>query len=452
MPDRLRTSVAIAKLGAYLGVDRAILYALLSRGWRALAGAVSIVLLARLLTEETQGYYYTFQSLLALQVFVELGLSVVVVNLASHEWARLSLDSAGRIVGDPSALSRLVSVAHKLARWYAGATLLFVIMAGAGGAWFLGQQGRVETWLLPWIVTVPLQGLALWLVPFVALIEGCNQVVAVQRLQLWQGIVGNFALWIALSMGLGLWSIPILIATQTAATLFFICAEYRSFVRPFLQKPRGALIDWRGEVWPMQWKLAVQGVVNYFVYSLYVPILFHYHGAAAAGRFGMTWQIFVVLQTLALSWVQTRVPRFGSLVATGALAEFNDIWARMTFRTLTVFGVTMTAFLLGDIVLEAYGFAISERLLDPASIALLLPVGLLACWVQCAAFYWRAFKTEPLGFAGAIPGVINGALVWWLGSRYGANGAILAYLSILTFLSLPLSIYLRHRVRYAHAA
>ena len=77
---------------------------------------------------------------------------------------------------------------------------------------------------------------------------------------------------------------------------------------------------------------------------------------------------------------------------------------------------------------------------------LLLPTGLLATWVQCAAFYWRAHKVEPLGFSAAIPGLINGALVWWLGMNYGAAGAIVAYLIMLALISTPLSIYLMQKV------
>ena len=83
---------------------------------------------------------------------------------------------------------------------------------------------------------------------------------------------------------------------------------------------------------------------------------------------------------------------------------------------------------------------------------LLLPTGLLALWVQCAASYWRAHKAEPLGFSAAIPGLINGALVWWLGMNYGAAGAIAAYLLMLALISTPLSLYLKYKVTHAYRA
>ena len=93
----------LAALVARLGIDQAVFYALLARGWRVVGGVISLLLIAKFLTPEIQGYYYTFQSLIALQVFVELGLVVVVVSVTSHEWAKLQLDEEGGIAGDPVA-------------------------------------------------------------------------------------------------------------------------------------------------------------------------------------------------------------------------------------------------------------------------------------------------------------------------------------------------------------
>lgn len=436
----------IFRVTARLGIDRAVAYALFARGWRAIGGLISILLIAKLLTPETQGYFYTFQSLIALQVFVELGLFVVVVNVTSHEWARLELNEEGTIVGDPEALSRLVSAGRKLASWYAVAAAVFVLIVAPGGTLFLAQKGNAEGWLAPWLVTVLAQGMLLWTVPFQALFEGCNQVVALQRFQLWQGVLANLVLWACLATGFGLWSVAALIGTQVACAIYYLGVRHRSFFSPFWRPPTGARLDWKREVWPMQWKLAVQGVVNYFVYSLYTPVIFHYHGAVEAGRFGMTWQVFNMLQILGLTWVHVRVPRFGMLVARRDFAVLDRLWRHTVLLATGVFALGMAAFLLSILALDRFDFGLTQRLLAPQIILLLLPAGLLATWVQCAAFYWRAHKTEPLGFSGAIPGLINGVLVWWWGSRYGSVGAIVAYLTMLALLSAPLAAYLRRQV------
>jgi O-antigen/teichoic acid export membrane protein len=433
-------------LAGQLGIDRAVFYTLLARGWRAIGGLISILLIAKFLTPETQGYYYTFQSLIALQVFVELGLVVVVVSVTSHEWVKLQLNEEGVIVGEPEALSRLVSFGRKLASWYAVAAVVFVLLVASAGALFLAIKGSVEGWLAPWLLTVLFQGMLLWTVPFQALLEGCNQVVAIQRFLLWQSILANVVLWICLATGAGLWSVAALIGTQSASTIYYLGVVHRSFFLPFWHPPSGPRIDWKLEVWPMQWPLAVQGVVNYFVYSLYTPVVFYYHGAVEAGRFGMTWQVFTMLQVLGLAWIKARVPRFGMLIAQRDFAGLDMLWRHTALMAIGVFALGMGAFLLFQIILDHFDLGFGRRLLGTEMTLLLLPTGLLAMWGQCAASYWRAHKAEPLGFSAAIPGLINGVLVWWWGSSYGPAGAIAAYLTMMVIISTPLSLYLKHKV------
>lgn len=436
----------LAPFAAMVGVNRAVVYAVLARGWRAFAGLISILLIAKFLTPETQGYFFTFQSLIALQVFVELGLFLVVVNITSHEWTKLGLDEEGAIVGDPHALSRLVSFGRRLASWYQAAAIIFILLVAPAGALFLASKGGVEGWLLPWLFSVSFQGVLIIALPFQAILEGCNQLASVQRFQLWQGVLSNGMLWMCLVSGAELWSVTALIGTQAGCILYYLVILQRRFFLPFLRPAPGRHIDWKHEVWPMQWRLAVQGVVNYFVYSLYTPIMFHYHGAVDAGRFGMTWQAFNALQVLGLAWVQMRVPQFGILVAQRDFQGLDRLWRHTTLLAIVVFALGMGGFVVCQIMLSHFEMDLVRRFLSLPASLLLFAAGLLAVWVQCAALYWRAHKIEPLGFSAAIPGLINGALVWWWGSSYGAAGAIAAYLVMLAFISVPLSAYLKLKV------
>src|ERR1700712_5391903 len=72
-----------------LGLDRAVVFTILARGWSSLAGIATLLLIARFLSSAEQGYYYTFGSLVALQMLFELGFSFVILQMASHESAHL---------------------------------------------------------------------------------------------------------------------------------------------------------------------------------------------------------------------------------------------------------------------------------------------------------------------------------------------------------------------------
>src|SRR5215469_9093932 len=116
----------LRKLLHAAGVDRAIGYTVLARGWSSVAGLLTVVLIARSLSPAEQGYYYTFGSLVALQIIFELGFSVVILQLAAHEAAHLTISAEGNITGPEAAHSRLASILRKAVKWYGVAAILVV--------------------------------------------------------------------------------------------------------------------------------------------------------------------------------------------------------------------------------------------------------------------------------------------------------------------------------------
>ena len=73
------------KLSRSLEIDRAVFFSIMEKVWTLPAGLVTALLIAAFFSPELQGYYYAFSSLLALQVFAELGLGTVLTCYASHE-------------------------------------------------------------------------------------------------------------------------------------------------------------------------------------------------------------------------------------------------------------------------------------------------------------------------------------------------------------------------------
>src|SRR5215471_2909732 len=135
-----------------LGVDRAVGFTVLARFWSSAAGLVTVALIARFLSPAEQGYYYTFGSLVALQIVFELGFSFVILQLASHERARLSISSDYDITGDSIAHARLASVLQKSVRWYSIGAVIVATTLIPSGFYFFSTHQHAETvsWHLPW--------------------------------------------------------------------------------------------------------------------------------------------------------------------------------------------------------------------------------------------------------------------------------------------------------------
>ena len=120
-----------------LGLDRAVGFTILARFWSSAAGLVTVALIARFLSPAQQGYYYTFGSLVALQIVFELGFSFVILQLASHERAELSISADYEISGAPIAHARLASVIQKSVRWYSVAAVAMASHIASCGFLFL---------------------------------------------------------------------------------------------------------------------------------------------------------------------------------------------------------------------------------------------------------------------------------------------------------------------------
>jgi hypothetical protein len=203
----------------FLGIDPAVIFAITGKIWSMGAGLVTTLLIASFFPPEMQGYYYTFFSVLALQVFAELGLGIVISSYASHEWAKLAFDQHGNVTGDEDAFSRLTSLGRFALRWYLAAGAAVTIALTIGGFFFFGSTGwnQVSVWGAPWAVLCVVTGVNTCFMPIWALLEGCNQVSNVYAYRLVQSVASSLAAWLGIYLGAMLWVPSIIGATAMMA-------------------------------------------------------------------------------------------------------------------------------------------------------------------------------------------------------------------------------------------
>src|SRR5260370_6333730 len=123
-----------------LGLDRAIAFTVLAGVTQILGSTGTVLLILRFLSPVEQGYYYTLLSLVSLQVIFELGFSFVILQMAAHECAHLTLHRDGRVEGDPVAHARLASILQKTLRWYLVAAVILCVSLLPAGAYFFSRH------------------------------------------------------------------------------------------------------------------------------------------------------------------------------------------------------------------------------------------------------------------------------------------------------------------------
>jgi len=426
----LAPNSALSRLRHFIGIDKAIAFTVLARGWSTVAGVVTVVLIARFLTPSEQGYYYTFSSLVALQIIFELGFSFVILQLAAHERALLKIQSNGTVEGDPVSHSRLASILQKAVRWYTvGAVLMATVLLPVGFHFFLvhRQPGNPVSWQFPWIVVVLAATLTFQMDPLFAFLEGCGRIHQVARMRFTQAFAGSMMAWTALCMHHGLFAPALVIGGQAVAGGCFLFSQ-RTLLLPLLRhNTTQHIVSWRHEIWPFQWRIAISWLCGYFIFQLFNPVLFAYRGAAEAGQMGMSLSIASALSTVALAWMSTKASPFGTLVARGEYKTLDQLFFRTLWQSSCLLAVgTVTLLLCIGFVTRNYPH-LAVRVLPLPVFGILLATIFCNHFVFCEAFYLRAHAREPFLTVSIVVGVLTACSTIFLGKLWGAQGVTIGY-------------------------
>ena len=451
MPDMQATTVRFSFptrfrtwLREHLGLDKAIGYTILGRAWASLAGLVTVALIAHLLSPAEQGFYYTFGSLIALQIIFELGFSFVILQMASHERAHLTISEDDEISGDPVAHDRLASVLQKTVRWYTvGAVFLAVALIFAGSHFFAANttSSTSVSWRFPWYVTAIAATLTFQIDPLLSFLEGCGFVARVARVRLGQAVLGSALAWIALISHHGLFA-PALIILGNASTSIVWLFNRRHLLFSLLRRRPGTnSMHWSSEVWPFQWRIAISWLCGYFIFQLYNPVLFAYDGAVVAGQMGMSLSLTNALMSVSIAWINTKAAPFGSMIARREFDQLDHHFFRALARSTGICCAGASVIWLIDFLLNRMHSPLAQRLVDPASLAFLLGTAPLNAITFGQAMYLRAHKQEKFLLNSILGAVLVGASTLVLGKFYGVRGVVVGSFASGLLVGLPMGTY-----------
>ncbi len=429
----------LASIRHRLGLDRAVVFTVLARGWASGSGLVTVILIARLLSSAEQGYYYTYASLIALQLVFELGFSQVVMQLASHECAQLSIEPNGSVKGSPVSHARLASILQISVRWYGIGALCFGAILIPLGLYFFSSHhhsGDVVSWRAPWIMAAMAAVFAFQLDPLYSFFEGCGFVSNIAHMRWLQSILGSLLAWTALISHHGLYAPAMVITGQVLVGAVWISMR-RGFLMGLLRyKPGDQHVSWQNEIWPFQWRMAISWIAGYFVYQTFNPFLFAFKGPVAAGQMGMSMSFANSLMAIAGAWVSTKAAPFGTLIAQRKYQQLDSVFFRTLRQSILVAALGATAVWAATTYLHSTHGRYANKLLSPLPFALLLAAAILNHVFASIAIYLRAHKQEKLfqlSVAIAIAVLLSNSL---FARTSGALGMVAGYLVIMALMGL----------------
>ena len=444
----------LERLKTFAGLDIHVLATVLFRGWGVLAGGATTILLPLFLSPTEQGFYYTFGSVLALQVFFELGLNHVLTQLAGHSAAHLHRSAYGRLEGDVRWRRAIASLLALSQKWNAIMATLFAIALLTGGVYFFERRGTlpVSEWIGAWVTLIFAAAINLALSARLAICEGIGEVAGVAKLRLRQSMVGYLVLWALLLLGQGLSAVvavPLISAISTAWWLWRH-PNLRLLQSVLILEPRVSAeeFEWRRDIFPLQWKIALSWAGGYFIFNFLTPVVFALQGPVAAGQLGLALSLFSAVSTVGFSWITAKVPAFAGHIARNERSELNALFDRQIRRSsgvtfLCSLTVVIAAYVAGQLVPK-----VGERLPPSTSLMLLAVVAVANALVFAMAAYMRAHKEEPLLLQSIVTAALVGIGVL-VSAHYSLQATVAAYAAVTLFVSLPwcAMLYVRYRAR-----
>lgn len=425
------------KLALALGVDKAIILTSSSNFISAIGGVLSIVLVIKYLTGVEQGFYYTFGSIVAIQVFFELGLNGIITQYVAHEVSNLKWENEITLSGDSRFLSRISSILHFSIKWYLTfAAFLFVSLIVIGLIFFKHYDttnGSVN-WVLPWIILAIGTSMNLLVSPIIAFLQGLGKIKEMAKIQLLQHIFRLIVVWTGLILGAKLFVLGFGSIIGSICVITLILIRYSKLLNNIWHIVINEKVHFKSEIFPYQWKIALSWISGYFIFQLFNPVLFATEGAVVAGQMGMTLTALNGILSLSLSWMSTKVPLYSGLIAQKKYEQLDNIFSKTLIQSALINTLGLGFIFFSIYILKYYEFSLGNRFLSYTPLMLLMVPIFLNHFISSWATYLRCHKQEPF----LIPSIVSACAIALstliLGNNFGIIGMTAGYCIITFFL------------------
>jgi len=378
-----------------VSITKDVMFTLLNSFWRIISGPVTLLFIPLFLTSETQGFWYTFMSLSALTIFADLGFTTIVTQFSAHEFAHLTLNKeTGLFEGDEIAIKRIGSLFRFVMKWSLTVGAIgFPIILCIGFVMFQGKSLHVN-WVLPWCIFILSSGLSFANGTMLSFFEGCGQIAAIEKNKLIGSILATISVLTLLYFGFNLYSLAITTLLNIIVNISLLYVRFGKLIFQIIKVSKNFTANWKADFLRLIWKYALSWSSGYFIFQIYTPLMFHFHGPVEAGRVGISVALVTAAFSIANVWLYVANPKLNML------ASLRD-WGAMDKLLAKSLALSVLTFSIGAsfVLLFIYFFphlAILERFLGIVPMSYLFGSWVLLIVISGLALYLRAHKEEPM--------------------------------------------------------
>ena len=423
-------------------LNKGLILIFTQRLWQALGGALTIIFIVNTLSPNQQGWFYTFLSIASLSTLFEMGLSMVLVQVAANMFVKLRWHPDGKVIGGNEEVFRsFFSSAMKL---YIKIALLFFGIAFMAGYFIFTQKSgymiEKRAWLWPWITLLIGTATNFITLPFFAVVEGSGEVSEVYAIRLLQGLLGSFLCWIVLLSEGDLWAVSMMPISSVLVSFLWLYKKRPQLLTLILSKSSSKKFNWTQEAWPFQWRIGLNLISLFTMSQLCVPFLFYYQNSIVAGKMALSLSIVHMLGIFSQSWITRHISQMSQSVAKKEWHILDGIFKKDFLMSVITFivGALLLLILLNFTDQSSY----ANRIFGFCQFVGLLIFSFFYYINIALAMQLRSFRKEPLVWIMFFGGIFTSIATLITAKNYSINDLILAIVLIQVFLIFPLSFYL----------
>lgn len=417
--------------------DKDLVNTAINQLYRLISGPLMLLFIPLYLTQEEQGYWYTFSSVAALAVFADLGFSNIILQFAAHEFAFLKFKDDGTIYGDEVHLHKLADFFRFSVKWLCKVTLIVFPIIVIAGYIFINQENNENiNWVMPWFIYSISSALVFVNSSLLSFFEGCNSVAKVQRIRFKIAVLTNCVVLSGLFLKIKLFALALSLIASALVGIYLIYKNYKSLIIQLWKISSVMFYSWKKEFLSLIWRYALSWGSGYLIFQLFVPLTFSYYGSIEAGKIGFSISSWAAILSISNIWLVSKIPHINILVAE---SKWNNLIALLKNIFIKI---SVTYFCIGSTFLVCYFLFYQDIFLFKR-----LPIGIIMCvlffcnflqlTINFFATYLRAHKKEPMAWASVLQGVFVTISTYYIVNHYSINylfsGYLVSNLAVLTF-------------------
>lgn len=416
--------------------------------FKIMAGPVILVFIPLYLTPIEQGYWYTFTGLAALTVFADLGFSTIILQFVAHEFTFLKLNDKMILYGNQEHLWKLASFFRFSLYWLVKVIGIVFPLIIIGGYFFLTIKEEQLIWQWAWVLYSFVSAIVFFNSTLLSFFEGCDSVSIVQGIRIKITAVNFFVTALGLYFNLGLYALPISLICSSVVGFYCVSNKFSNTIKQLWELSRGKCYKWDCEFYALIWRYSISWCSGYFIFQLFTPLAFKYHGPVFAGKIGISMAMWTAGFSIATSWVTAIIPKLNMCISENKWHELDKLFYRsLILATGTMLFGGSLFLIIESIFSNKYDFF--SRILDIQSMFILFLCWLFQTVINTLAVYLRSHKKEPLMPLSLISAFYV-VITTFLCARYlSEQWLFLGFLSSYIY-GIPVCFYIFNKQRQAH--